>query len=447
MIDQQRLPPLSLEAESAVLGAILIDPDAIVEVADFLKADDFYRQSHRIIYQAMLDVYTSGRPTDIVLVSERIEADGNLDAAGGRSYIAGLSTGTPSAVHVVEYGKVVRRKATLRTLIAAAGKIAAIAYEDPEDIDAAVDRAENEVYGISDKRVVQSYTTLRPLLMAAYDTIDHLYQHKGEVTGIATGFRDLDHMTQGFQPNDLVIIAARPSVGKTSFALNVAEHTALMQDKRIGVFSLEMSKEQLVLRLLSSTSGVDSQRLRTGFLDSDDFQKLVHGMGALDKAGIFIDDTPSLTLNELRTKARRMKREVNVDLIIVDYLQLLHAPNAAGKDTNRVQEVSAISAGLKQIARELKVPVIALSQLNRGSEARDSGEPRLSDLRESGSIEQDADVVVFLWKKAAAQDGYEVNEDGEWVYAKVAKQRNGPTGDFQLWFRKAQTRFYSGDAE
>lgn len=441
-----RLPPVSLESEQSVLGAILIDRDAIIEVADFLRPEDFYRQAHSIIYAAVIHLYEHQTPTDVVTVAEYIEREGDLDRIGGRAYLSSLSNLTPSAVHVHAYGKVVQRKSILRRLIAAAGKIAALAYADPEDFETAVDQATEEVYKVSENNTGSNYRHLKGLLHEAYDKIDLLYSTKGEVTGIGTGLKDLDRMTQGFQPSDLIIIAARPSVGKTSLALNIAEHAAGRERKRVGLFSLEMSEEQLVLRLLSATSGVDSQRLRSGFLEDADFTQIMHAMGELSEAPVYIDDTPSLTVTELRTKARRMKAEVGIDLVIVDYLQLMHAPGVSGRDTNRVQEVSAITSGLKQLARELDVPVIALSQLSRQTEMRESREPRLSDLRDSGSIEQDADIVIFLWRRMEGREDEDWqssgSDEGEWINLKLAKHRNGPTGELQLWFRKAQTRFY-----
>lgn len=441
MIDPQ--PPFSLEAEQSVLGAMLIDADAIIGVADIVKAEDFYRKAHEVIYAAIMGIYEQQTPTDIVTVAERIDRDGNMTLIGGRAYLSSLSNLTPSAVHAEAYAQMVRRKATLRRLIGAAGKIARIAYADPEDIDTAVDSATEEIYRVAEGRDTGKYRALKPLLHEAYDRIDHLYSNKGEVLGIGTGLHDLDRMTQGFQRSDLIILAARPSVGKTSFALNVAEHAATREGKRVGVFSLEMSEEQLVMRLLSSASGVDSQRLRSGFLQEDDFTHIAKAMGELSECPIWIDDSSALSITELRTKARRMKAEVGIDLVIVDYLQLMHAPGAAGKDNNRVQEVSAITRGLKGLAREMDVPVIALSQLSRQNE--ENTEPRLSHLRESGSIEQDADMVVFLWRKPEGGDDWQSHgdpEDGEWINLKLAKNRNGPIGDVQLWFRKAQTKFY-----
>ena len=439
------LPPFSLEAEQSVLGAMLIDSDAIIEVADILKPEDFYRQAHATIYAAVVGLYEQQTPTDVVTVAERIEREGNIERIGGRSYLSSLTGMTPSAVHAEAYARVVVRKAVLRRLISAAGKISTIAYADPDDIEEAVDRATEEIYKVTENRVQTKYRDIKSLLHEAYDKIDHLYSNKGEVLGIGSGLHDLDRMTQGFQPSDLIILAARPGVGKTSLALNIAEHAARQEKKRVGIFSLEMSQEQLVMRLLSSSSGVDSQRLRSGFLEDADFSHITRAMGSLSDAALYIDDSSALSITELRTKARRMSAEVGIDLLIVDYLQLMHAPGAGGKDANRVQEVSAITRGLKQLARELRLPVIALSQLNRQNEEKT--EPRLSHLRESGSIEQDADLVLFLWQKAEdISDGKDWHsgdpDEGEWVNLKLAKHRNGPVGEIQLWFRKSQTRFY-----
>ena len=439
MID--RLPPQSLEAEQSVLGALLIDRDAIVEVADFLRAEDFYRPANGSIFAAVLDLYERREPIDIVTVSETLERAGQLETIGGRTYLSSLANQTPTAVHAVPYGRIVERKAVLRNLISAAGRIAGIGYEDPAEIQEAIDRAERELFSVSQRRVVDGFSRLSRLLHDAYDRLDYLHAHRGEVSGIRTGFADLDALTTGLQKSDLVVVAARPSVGKTSFALNIAEYAAVHDGKSVGVFSLEMSKEQLVLRLLSSVSNIDSQRLRSGYLEELDFARIAPAMNALSEAPMYIDDTPSISTMELRTKARRLQAESGLDLVIVDYLQLMQATSTS-RDANRVQEVSEISRGLKALARELSVPVIALSQLSRQPEMRESREPRLSDLRESGAIEQDADLVVFLWreKDRPAEEG---DDEGEVIKLKLAKHRNGPTGEIDLWFKKKQTRFVS----
>jgi replicative DNA helicase len=436
-----RLPPQSLEAEQSVLGALLIDRDAIVEVADFLRAEDFYRPANGSIFAAVLDLYERREPIDIVTVSETLERAGQLETIGGRTYLSSLANQTPTAVHAVPYGRIVERKAVLRNLISAAGRIAGIGYEDPAEIQEAIDRAERELFSVSQRRVVDGFSRLSRLLHDAYDRLDYLHAHRGEVSGIRTGFADLDALTTGLQKSDLVVVAARPSVGKTSFALNIAEYAAVHDGKSVGVFSLEMSKEQLVLRLLSSVSNIDSQRLRSGYLEELDFARIAPAMNALSEAPMYIDDTPSISTMELRTKARRLQAESGLDLVIVDYLQLMQATSTS-RDANRVQEVSEISRGLKALARELSVPVIALSQLSRQPEMRESREPRLSDLRESGAIEQDADLVLFLWreKDRPAEEG---DDEGEVIKLKLAKHRNGPTGEIDLWFKKKQTRFVS----
>lgn len=443
MID--RLPPQSIEAEQSVLGAVLIDRDTMIEIADFLKPEDFYRQAHGRVYAVMLDLSERREPIDIVTVSEALERSGDLESIGGRAYLATLSNQTPTAVHAAQYARIVERKAVLRNLIGAAGKIAGIGYEDPAEISEAIDRAEAELFAVSERRISAGFSPLKSLLHDAYDRLDYLHAHRGEISGVRTGFGSLDSLTTGLQKSDLVILAARPSVGKTSFALNIAEHAAVHDRRSVGIFSLEMSKEQLVLRLLSSVSKIDSQRLRTGFLEEMDFAKIAPAMNSLSEAPIYIDDSPNITTMELRTKARRLQAEVGLDLVIVDYLQLMQSSTTT-RDANRVQEVSEISRGLKALARELKVPVVALSQLSRQPEMRESKEPRLSDLRESGSIEQDADLVMFLYREKE-RTGDDQSTEGEVVRLKLAKHRNGPTGEIDLWFQKAQTRFvnYAGD--
>jgi replicative DNA helicase len=441
-----RLPPQNLDSEQAVLGSILIDRDAIIEVADFLHPEDFYRQAHGRIFAAMLDLFEHREPIDVVTVAEALERAGELDGVGGASYLSTLGNDTPTAVHVGQYGRIVERKALLRRLIQAAGKIAAIGYEDGPDIQEAIDRSEAELFSVSQRRSGDAFSALRTLLHDAYDRLDYLHAHRGEIVGIASGFTDLDLLTTGFQASDLIVLAARPSVGKTSLALNIAEHAAVREGKTVGVFSLEMSKEQLVLRLLSSVASIDSQRLRSGFLEEMDFARIAPAMNSLSEAPIFIDDTPSISTMELRTKARRLQAERGLDLLIVDYLQLMQATTTS-RDANRVQEVSEISRGLKALARELKVPVIALSQLSRQPEMRESREPRLSDLRESGAIEQDADLVLFLWRENGKPGEENTDSDGEVINLRLAKHRNGPTGEVKLWFKKSQTRFVSYAAE
>jgi len=436
-----RLPPQSLEAEQSVLGALLIDRDAVVEVAEFLRPEDFYRNHHGSIYAAIIELYERREPVDIVTVAEVLGRMDQLQQVGGSAFLTSLINLTPTAVNAVHYARIVERKAVLRNLIGAAGRIAGIGYQESPDVGESIDRAEQELFAVSQKRVASGFSPLRSLLHSAYDRLDYLHQHKGEISGIRTGFADLDAMTTGLQRSDLILVAARPSIGKTSLALNFAEHAAVKEGKTIGIFSLEMSKEQLVLRLLSSVADVDSQKLRTGFLEEMDFPRIARAMNALSEAPIFIDDTPNISTMELRTKSRRLMAESGLDMIIVDYLQLMQA-SVTAREQNRVQEVSDISRGLKALARELQVPVVALSQLSRQPEMRESKEPRLSDLRESGSLEQDSDLVMMMWrdKERGAEDQ---TADGEVVNLRLAKHRNGPTGETKLWFRKRQTRFVS----
>jgi replicative DNA helicase len=434
-----QLPPQSSEAEESVLGAILIDGDAITEVSETLKAADFYKPANSKVYAAVLALYEKREPIDILTVSEELERRGQIEEIGGRAALADLCDRTPTAVHAMQYAKIVERKAVLRGLIGAASRIASIGYEDPSDAIEAIDRAEQELFAISERRTVSGFTSIETLLGQAYERLDHLHQNRGQLMGLRTGFTDIDSKTQGLQASDFIVLAARPSVGKTSLALNIAEYAATREGKSVGVFSLEMSKEQLVLRLLSSVTKIDSFKLRSGFLAEMDFPKIASAMESLSRAKIFIDDTASISVMELRTKARRLKMEHGLDLLIVDYLQLMQ-PGSSGRESNRVQEVSEISRGLKALARELGIPVLALSQLSRQTEMRgDSKEPRLSDLRESGAIEQDADVVIFLWRKADRIE--ETDAVGEAIDFSIAKHRNGPTGAGQLYFVKDQTRF------
>jgi replicative DNA helicase len=435
-----RLPPQSIEAEQSVLGALLIDRDAVIEVADILRPADFYRQAHGTIYEAVLELYDKREPIDIVTVSEVLERRDSLDHVGGSAYLTSLINLTPTAVNAQHYARIVERKGVLRNLIGAAGRIAAIGFDEAADVGESIDRAEQELFAVSQKRVETGFSPLKQLLHGAYDRLDYLHQHKGEISGIRTGFRDLDTLSSGLQKSDLILIAARPSVGKTSLGLNIAEYAAVREGKTVGVFSLEMSKEQLVLRLLSSVANIDSQRLRTGFLEEMDFTRLAPAMNSLAEAPIYIDDTPNISTMELRTKARRLQAESGLDLIVVDYLQLMQS-SLNLRESNRVQEVGEISRGLKGLARELQVPVIALSQLSRQLEMRTEREPRLSDLRESGELEQSADLVMFLWREKERDEDEDPN--GEVINLRLAKHRNGPTGETKLYFRKRETRFVS----
>jgi replicative DNA helicase len=388
-----RLAPQATEAEQSVLGSILVDRDAILRVADFLRPVDFYRQQHADIYEAMLALHGQREPIDLITLGDELARRDRLEAVGGAAYLASLMNTVPTAVHVEHYGRIVERKSVLRNLISAAGKIAAVGYEEANDAEIAIDRAESILFEISQHRTTGGFESLATLLGQAYDRLEYLHEHRGQILGIPSGLGQLDLLLGGFQPSDLIILAARPSVGKTSLALNIAQHAAVREGKKVAVFSLEMSREQLALRLLSAESGINPRPLQTGFVDETDWSKIAQVMNDMHNAPLWIDDQPGLSVMELRTKARRLEAEQKgLDLVIVDYLQLMQA-STPSRDANRVQEVSEISRGLKELARELKVPVIALSQLSRGVEQRGTAEPRLSDLRESGSLEQDADVV------------------------------------------------------
>jgi replicative DNA helicase len=388
-----KLAPQAVEGEQSVLGSILIDPDAILKVADFLRPVDFYRQQHAEIYESMLALHGQREPIDLVTLADDLARRDRLDQIGGPAYLATLMNAVPTAVHVERYGRIVERKSVLRNLIAAAGKIAAVGYEEANDAEVAIDRAEGILFEISQHRTVGGFESLATLLGQAYDRLEYLHDHRGQILGIPSGLSHLDALLGGFQPSDLIILAARPSVGKTSLALNIAQHAAVREAKKVGVFSLEMSKEQLALRLLSAESGINPRPLQSGFVDETDWSKIAQVMNEMHAAPMWIDDSPILTVMELRTKARRLEAEQRgLDLIIVDYLQLMQG-SLNQKEANRVQEVSEISRGLKQLARELKVPVIALSQLSRGVEQRGTQEPRLSDLRESGCLTADTRIL------------------------------------------------------
>jgi replicative DNA helicase len=388
-----KLAPQAVEAEQSVLGSILIDPEAILKVADFLHPPDFYRQQHADIYEAMLALHGQREPIDLVTLGDELARRDRLEPIGGPAYLASLMNMVPTAVHVEHYGRIVERKAVLRNLIGAAGKIAAVGYEEANDAEAAIDRAEGILFEISQRRTVGGFESLATLLGQAYDRLEYLHEHRGQILGIPSGLSQLDALLGGFQPSDLIILAARPSVGKTSMALNIAQHAAVHEGKKVGVFSLEMSKEQLALRLLSAESGINPRPLQSGFVDETDWSKIAQVMNSMHAAPMWIDDSPVLTVLELRTKARRLEAEQRgLDLLIVDYLQLMQG-SLSQREPNRVQEVSEISRGLKQLSRELKVPVIALSQLSRGVEQRGSAEPRLSDLRESGCLTADTRIL------------------------------------------------------
>jgi len=431
-----RLPPQNIEAEQSVLGSLLIDPDAIIRVGTFLRPEDFYREAHQTIYRAIVDLHDRRLPADFITVVDELERQGHLDLIGGPAYLTSLIGVVPTSVHAEHYGHIVERTSLMRRLIAAAGQIAALAYEEREDLDEVIDEAEHILFEVSQRRISSSLVPIRDVIKSYYDRIEFLVEHPDETLGVPTGFADLDRLLGGLQPSDLIIIAARPGVGKTSLAVSVACNAALKYNSVVAVFTLEMAAEQLVQRMISAYAGIDSQRLRSGRIEDIEWEHFARASGTLSKTSIFIDDTPSPTPMEVRTKARRLAAEYDLDLIIVDYLQLMRGSER--RRENRVQEISYISRSLKAMARELNVPVIALSQLSRAVEARPNKIPQLSDLRESGSIEQDADVVMFIYRDEMYNEDTDRPNIADII---VAKHRSGPTDTIWLRFEPTLTRF------
>ena len=436
--------PASAEAERAILGAILLDNSSYPQAAEFLLADDFSLDSHRRIYLRMMELAETGRPIDFVTLTEQLGQHKEIESVGGVTYVTSLTDGLPRVKNIEQYVRIVRDKALLRGLIHAASSAIQKAYEQDAPAEEIVDAAESEIFRIAEKRIGQGFMGIPEIVKSSFGSIDKLYEQGQRITGLETHFEDFDGLTSGLQKSDLVIVAARPSMGKTAFAINIAENAAVRDNKVVGVFSLEMSRESLLLRLLCSQSMVDSHKLRTGFLGRDDYNKLVAGLAALVEAPIYIDDTPGLSISEMRAKCRRLQQsQGRLDLIIVDYLQLMAAAPAGGgarRYENRTQEVSAISRGLKALAKEMRCPLIALSQLSRAPESRTgNNRPQLSDLRESGAIEQDADVVAFIFREEVYKhDDPDLEGKAELI---IAKQRNGPTGTVHLAFIKRSTRF------
>lgn len=437
-----RIPPQNAEAEASLLGAILIDAEAIVKIADTVKADDFYEDRHKRIYEAMLFLYEKHSPIDVLTLSDQLKGTGFLDLAGGASYLTELTNFVPTAAHAEQYANIVAQKALRRRLIKASQEIVGLGYDEAKNLQELIEEAETRLFEVSQRHVKQDITSLETILAESFDRLDELHKDKGKIRGVPTGFKDMDNILAGLQRSDLFILAARPSMGKTALALNLAHNVALSASEPVLVFSLEMSKEQLVDRMLAMESGVDAWALRTGNLTDADFEKIGHAMGSLSEAQIYIDDTPGITVSDLRTKARREAHQHPLGLIIVDYLQLMSGGARFGGEGNRVQEISEISRGLKGIARELNVPLIALSQLSRSVENRSPQIPQLADLRESGSIEQDADVVAFIYR----EDYYNPETDRKNITdILIKKHRNGPTGGVELYFDKEKQRFRSLD--
>ena len=430
-----RLPPQNVEAEQSVLGSLLIDPDALLKVTPFLRPDDFYRETHGLIYRAIVDLHEQRQPADFVTLCDELERRGQLEHVGGPGYVTSLINVVPTSIHAQHYGRIVERTATLRRLISAASEISSMAYERADDEDRILDQAEQLIFGVAQRSIERELVPLRTILSDYYDRIEYLYDHRGQTIGVPTGFIDLDRLLGGFQQADLIIVAGRPGTGKTSLAMTIMDHAARRHGLSIAIFSLEMPAQQVVQRLVAGATGIGSQRLRTGEISEDELASIARAMGELSETSIYIDDTPAIAPMELRAKARRLQAEHPLDLIIVDYLQLMQA---GLRMENRVQEVSYISRQLKSLASELHVPVLACSQLSRAVESRPDKRPLLSDLRESGSIEQDADVVMFIYREEMyVEETFKPNI----ADIIVAKHRNGPTGQLSLRFMKEQTRF------
>jgi replicative DNA helicase len=433
-ISTDRLIPQNIEAEQFVLGSILLENDALFKTLEILDADGFYRESHRKIFSAMIDLFEQNDPVDLITLTERLKKNNQLEEVGGASYLATLLNLVPTAANVRHHARIVREKAVLRRLINVATEIVSQSYQDTQDVEELLDLAEQRIFEIAEHRVTESFTNINQVLKESFKTIEQLFERKELVTGIPTGFEDLDRMTSGLQPSDLIIIAGRPSMGKTAFALNIAQKAAIKQKHPVAIFSLEMSRQQLALRLLCSEASVDSARLRSGYLDKTDWPKLTRAAGTLSEAPIFIDDTPGISVLDIRAKARRLQKERGLDLIILDYLQLMRG--RSGVDS-RQQEIAEITRSLKSLAKELNVPLVALSQLSRAVEQRPKGRPQLSDLRESGAIEQDADVVAFIYRPELYGD----EDTAGQAEIIIGKQRNGPVGTVKLTFLKQYTRF------
>ncbi|NGQ96100.1 replicative DNA helicase [Brevibacillus sp. SYP-B805] len=434
-----RVPPQNNEAEQSVLGAVFLSKEALITAMEILRPEDFYKTAHQRIFKTMLDLYEKGEPVDLVTVTAELQDHKLLDEVGGVPYLTALAGSVPTAANVEYYARIVEEKSLLRRLILTATKIANDGYTREDDVGEIIADAERYIMEIAQNRNSGGFIPIRDVLLETYERIEFLSQRRGDVTGIPSGYPDLDKMTSGFQRSDLIILAARPSVGKTAFALNVAQNVAARAGETVAIFSLEMAASQLVQRMICAEGNLDASKLRTGWLEEDDWQKLTMAIGTLAKAPIYIDDTPGVTVQDIRAKCRRLQAERGLGLVLIDYLQLIHG---RGKGDNRQQEVSEISRNLKGIARELNVPVIALSQLSRSVEQRQDKRPMMSDIRESGSIEQDADIVAFLYR----DDYYnKETENKNVIEVIIAKQRNGPTGTVELAFLKEYNKFVSLD--
>ena len=434
--------PQNLEAELSLLGSLLIDSDAVVKIADQIKPHDFFDKRHERIYEAIMKLYENHKAIDVLTLSDQLNSEGYLGSIGGPAYLSELTSFVPTAAHVEQYAEIVAQKAIRRRLITASKEITELGYDESKKLSDLIEEAETSLFKVSQEHIAQDVFSLEALLADSFDRLDDLHKDKKKIRGLASGFKDLDNVLAGFQKSDLIILAARPSMGKTALALNFAHNVSLKATQPVLIFSLEMSKEQLVDRLLSMESGVDAWALRTGNLTDSDFEKIGQAMGTLSEAPIFIDDTPGLTVSDMRTKARREAHLHNLGLIIVDYLQLMSGGVRSSNDGNRVQEISEISRGLKSLARELNVPVLALSQLSRSVENRNPQVPQLADLRESGSLEQDADVVMFIYREDYYHPETERKEIADIM---IKKHRNGPIDNIELKFNRDKQRFLSID--
>ena len=434
-----KVPPQNLDAEKSLIGAVLIDEEVLADVSEHVKPDDFYEKRHGIIFGGMMRLYEKHKPVDLLTLTDELKKKDELEIVGGSVYLSELTNYVPTAAHAEAYAELVATAAVRRRLIKASADISEMGFDEDTSTQELLEKAEAELFSVSDQSLKQDLVSLESILTESFDRLEELHRNKGALRGVRTGYRDLDNMTAGLQRSDLIILAARPAMGKTTLVTNLAYNVATIAKQSVLFFSLEMSKEQLVDRMLADASGVDSWNIRTGNLSDDDFSKLSEAMGEMAEAPIYIDDTPGLSVLEMRTKARRQAHEAPLGLIIVDYLQLMQASGRS--DGNRVQEVSEISRGLKLIARELNVPVIALSQLSRSVESRSPQIPQLADLRESGSIEQDADIVMFIYAEDESDDLLDSNK--KMVKLNIAKHRNGATGEIDLMFRGDRVKFYS----
>jgi len=425
------VPPHNIEAEQAVLGCMLLDSDVIPTVTELIRSSDFYREDHREICEAIIDIVEKAGPVDIITVAEQLQQRGTLEKVGGIDYLASITSAVPTTANARHYAKIVEEKSLLRKLIKASQEISGMSYEGAEEAEFVLDKAEKTIFDIIERRSTQGFTHIKDVLLETFNRLEELYNSKSPITGVPTGFTDLDMKTAGLQNSDLILIAARPGMGKTAMALNIAQYAAVQKHVPVALFNLEMSKDQLVNRMLCSEVMVDSHKMRTGKLDDEDWKKIARALGPLSEAPIYIDDTPGLTVMDIRAKCRRLKLEKKLGLVVIDYLQLMRG---RGKTENRQQEVSEISRSLKILAKELNVPVVTMSQLSRGPESRTDHRPMLSDLRESGAIEQDADIVMFLYR----DDYYNPDSDKKNIAEViVAKHRNGSTGTVYLkWFDK-----------